>query len=157
MNTVRFLASLAVGFGSLSSVAPRLLANPAAPAPATAACCTPASCCAPAASTAPAPASCCALATEGAASAEALAGHALRGVIVEVLAEQKALLVRHEEIPGFMRAMTMLLKVDEPTLAKARKGQAITARLVSKGDEWWLFEVKPAVTASPTPSAPEAS
>lgn len=70
-------------------------------------------------------------------------GHPLKGVIVEVVAEKKALLVKHEEIPGVMRAMTMLLKVDAPTLAAAQKGQAITATLIRKSDGWWLENLKP--------------
>ncbi len=75
--------------------------------------------------------------------ATAPVGHPLKGVIVEVVAEKKALLVKHEEIPGVMRAMTMLLKVDAPTLAAAQKGQAITATLLKKSDGWWLENLKP--------------
>ena len=76
-------------------------------------------------------------------TASAPTGHPLKGVIVEVVAEKKALLVKHEEIPGVMRAMTMLLKVDAPTLAAAQKGQAITATLLKKSDGWWLENLKP--------------
>lgn len=71
-------------------------------------------------------------------------GHPLRGVIVDVLSARQALLVHHEEIPGVMREMTMLLKVDAPTLAAAQKGAAITATLVRKTDGWWLENVTPA-------------
>lgn len=77
-------------------------------------------------------------------AAKPAAGHPLRGVIVAVLAEKSSLLVKHEEIPGVMRAMTMLLKVDADTLAAARKDQAITATLLKKPDGWWLQDVKPA-------------
>ncbi len=70
------------------------------------------------------------------------AGHPLRGVVVAVLPEKSALLVKHEEIPGVMSAMTMLLKVDAPTLAAAKKDQAITATLVKKSDGWWLESVQ---------------
>lgn len=70
------------------------------------------------------------------------AGHPLRGVIVAVLPEKSALLVQHEEIPGVMAAMTMLLKVDAPTLATAKKDQAITATLIKKADGWWLESVQ---------------
>lgn len=70
-------------------------------------------------------------------------GHPLRGVIVDLLPKQQALLVNHEEIPGVMRAMTMVLKVDAPTLAAAKKGQEITASLVRKTDGWWLENVQP--------------
>lgn len=68
-------------------------------------------------------------------------GHPLRGVIVAVLPEKSALLVKHEEIPGVMSAMTMLLKVDAKALAAAKKDQAITATLVKKSDGWWLENV----------------
>ncbi|MCU0791609.1 MAG: copper-binding protein [Opitutaceae bacterium] len=69
------------------------------------------------------------------------AGHPLRGVIIDVLPAKQALLVKHEEIPGVMSAMTMLLKVDAPTLAAAKKDQAITATLVRLEDGWWLRDV----------------
>jgi len=79
-----------------------------------------------------------------AAEPAAEAGHPLRGVVVAVLPEKSALLVRHEEIPGVMAAMTMLLKVDAPTLAAAKKDAAITATLVKKSDGWWLESVQSA-------------
>ena len=72
------------------------------------------------------------------------AGHPLRGVVVDILPEQQALLVKHEEIPGVMKAMTMLLKVDAATLAAAKKDQPITGTLIKKTDGWWLEDVKPA-------------
>lgn len=56
----------------------------------------------------------------------------LQGVIVDILADQSALLVKHEEIPGFMPAMTMLFKVDAVTLKAAQKDQAITGTLVQR-------------------------
>jgi len=79
-----------------------------------------------------------------AAPAKAPARHPLRGVVLEIRADRSALIVKHEEIPGVMRAMTMLLKVDAATLAAAKKDQAITGLLVRKPDGWWLEEVKPA-------------
>lgn len=68
-------------------------------------------------------------------------GHPLRGVILEILPKKQSLLVHHEEIPGVMRAMTMLLKVDAPTLAAAKKNQPITATLIRRADGWWLENV----------------
>lgn len=79
-----------------------------------------------------------------AAPAKAPARHPLKGVVLDIRADRSALIVKHEEIPGVMRAMTMLLKVDAATLAAARKDQAITGLLVRKPDGWWLEEVKPA-------------
>jgi hypothetical protein len=79
-----------------------------------------------------------------AAEAAPEAGHPLRGVIVAVLPEKSALLVNHEEIPGVMAAMTMLLKVDAPTHAAAKQDATITATLVKKTDGWWLESVQAA-------------
>lgn len=74
------------------------------------------------------------------------AGHPLKGVVVKVVVERSALLVKHEEIPGVMKAMTMLLKVDAATLASAaaKPDTAITGTLVKKADGWWLLDVTPA-------------
>lgn len=79
-----------------------------------------------------------------AAPAKAPARHPLKGVVLDIRPDRSALIVKHEEIPGVMRAMTMLLKVDATTLAAAQKDQAITGLLVRKPDGWWLEEVKPA-------------
>ena len=92
----------------------------------------------PTAATAPKPAP----APESAASA----GHPLVGVIVDVMPDRQALLVKHEEIPGVMRAMTMLLRVDEAGLKAAVKGAPVTGLLVRREKIWWLDAVK--VTAS---------
>jgi len=70
----------------------------------------------------------------------------LKGVVVDILAGQSALLVKHEEIPGYMMAMTMMFKVDAATLKAATKGQAITGTLVERKDGFWLEDVKPART-----------
>lgn len=70
--------------------------------------------------------------------------HPLKGVIVDVYAAKSALMVRHEEIPGYMHAMTMLFKVDTATLRTAKKGAAITAVLVERDGEYYLEDVKPA-------------
>ncbi|MDF3058633.1 MAG: copper-binding protein CusF [Rariglobus sp.] len=70
------------------------------------------------------------------------ARHPLKGVIVGVMTDESALLIKHEEIPGVMKAMTMLLKVDEAALKSVKKGDAVTGMLVRKADGWWLEEVK---------------
>lgn len=70
------------------------------------------------------------------------AGHPLKGVIVDLMPDQKALLVKHEEIPGAMKAMTMLLRVDDAALASAQKGAPVTGLLVRRGAVWWLDDVK---------------
>jgi Cu/Ag efflux protein CusF len=70
--------------------------------------------------------------------------HALRGVITGIMADRSALLVKHEAIPGVMRAMTMMFRVDAATLAAAKEGQAITGLMSRQGDAWVLEDVQPA-------------
>ncbi len=74
--------------------------------------------------------------------------HPLRGVITSVVTEKSAFMVRHEDIPGVMRAMTMMFKVDEATLKAFKVGDALTAQMSRQGNNWVLEDVKPA-----TPSA----
>lgn len=74
--------------------------------------------------------------------------HPLTGVIVDTLVDQAALLVKHEAIPGYMAAMTMMLKVDAATLKAAKKGQAIAGTLVEREDGHWLEDVKPVASAT---------
>ena len=66
----------------------------------------------------------------------------LRGVITAIHTDSSSLMVKHEEIPGVMPAMTMLFKVDAATLKAARKGDTITAQMSRQGDDWWLHDVK---------------
>lgn len=75
-------------------------------------------------------------------SADAVKRHPLKGVVTGIMADRSALLVKHEEIPGVMRAMTMMFKVDEATLKAAKEGQAITGLMSRQGNAWVLESVK---------------
>jgi Cu/Ag efflux protein CusF len=75
-------------------------------------------------------------------TADAVKRHPLKGVITGILVEKSALLVKHEEVPGVMRAMTMMFKVDAATLKAAKEGQAITGLMSRQGDSWVLEQVK---------------
>jgi Cu/Ag efflux protein CusF len=68
--------------------------------------------------------------------------HPLKGVVTGVDANLSAIRVKHEEIPGVMRAMTMLFKVDAATLKAVKTGDAITALMNREEGEWRLHEVK---------------
>jgi Cu/Ag efflux protein CusF len=74
--------------------------------------------------------------------------HPLRGVITSVIADKSAFMVKHEEIPGVMRAMTMLFKVDEATFKAFKVGDALTGLMFRQGNTWVLEEVKPAAAAA---------
>jgi Cu/Ag efflux protein CusF len=81
---------------------------------------------------------------KSAAPAKAAAGqrHALKGVVTGTLADKSAILVKHEEIPGVMRAMTMMFKVDAATLKTVKNGDAITGLMSRQDGAWVLEEVK---------------
>lgn len=73
--------------------------------------------------------------------------HPLRGVIVAVHADTSELRVKHEAIPGVMRAMTMMFKVEPGTLKSVQAGQTITAQMSREDGAWWLHDVKVVASA----------
>lgn len=68
--------------------------------------------------------------------------HPLRGVITRIEPEASALMVKHETIPGVMRAMTMRFKVAPDVVKKFKVGDTITALMSRVDDEWRLDDVK---------------
>jgi protein SCO1/2 len=69
----------------------------------------------------------------------------LKGEIIGVNRERGRLLVKHEEIPGYMPAMAMEFIVSPGDLANAREGQHITAEMVSnESDDYLLEKIWPA-------------
>lgn len=76
----------------------------------------------------------------------------LEGEVVAADAERGTLTVAHEEIPGFMGAMTMPFNVREDwVFAAADPGARIQATLVVAGDASWLEEI--VITGSPEEGA----
>jgi protein SCO1/2 len=68
----------------------------------------------------------------------------LKGEIVSVDARSQEIVVRHEDIPGFMKAMTMSYKVAKPAeFERLKPGQHIRADLVLTDDfKSWLENVR---------------
>lgn len=64
----------------------------------------------------------------------------LKGEIVAMLPERRSFVVKHEEIPGFMPAMTMEFVVSPAEIAAFKAGQFITARLVPTGEGAYRLE-----------------
>lgn len=67
----------------------------------------------------------------------------LTGEIVKVDAGRRTLIVAHDEIKGFMMAMTMEFKAAPGDLAIARPGQHIRAELVRRPDGFYLEKIWP--------------
>jgi len=84
--------------------------------------------------------------------------HTLKGVIRSVDSPKNEITVTHEDVPGYMAAMTMPFPVkDDPQVfAILRPGDRIEATLVVDGDKYWLERV---LTKGfvPTSGAPQFS
>jgi len=68
-------------------------------------------------------------------------GHALRGEVTRVLEERKLVMVRHEEIPGFMKAMTMAFTVPEADWPKLTPGTFLIATMYGSRGKWRLEDI----------------
>jgi len=138
---MKFLAFLALALAALAPITLRAAAEKTADKNCGCACCKgKAVCCCN--TEAAAPASPTAANPSAPAAAPEIKRYALRGVVVAVDADKSALRVKHEEIPGFMRAMTMQFKVDAPTLAAAKIGATLTGQMSRQGKDWVLEAVK---------------
>ena len=79
----------------------------------------------------------------------------LQGKVVSVDKEQKQATIDHEEVKGFMEAMTMAYTVkDERGLQAIAPGDRIRATLIVKNGVYWLEDVS--VTQSASQAAPPA-
>ena len=105
------------------------------------------SCCEGAETCCCAPAAAAAEPAKPATPAEQPKAHPVKGVIMGVMADKTALLVKHEEVPGVMRAMTMMFKVEPAVLEKVQRGDAIKGLMSRRTDGWWLHEVEVIETA----------
>jgi Cu/Ag efflux protein CusF len=66
--------------------------------------------------------------------------HPLKGIVTDLLPADSALMVKHEEIPGVMKAMTMMLTVDPAVLSRVKKNDAITALLYRDAEGIWRLD-----------------
>lgn len=65
------------------------------------------------------------------------------GTVKNLAADQKIVLIEHEEIPGFMKAMTMEFAVKDPVLlADIRSGDAITFTLEQTADSLYIIAIE---------------
>lgn len=72
-----------------------------------------------------------------------LQSYTVKGVVHDLKADGQMLVVRHEEIPGYMTAMTMPFRVKVTNeLSFVRAGDEITFRLLVTEDESWIDHVR---------------
>jgi protein SCO1/2 len=78
------------------------------------------------------------------AAAPGASRYSLKGTVVEVNAPARSVTLAHDEIPGFMPAMTMAFEVRDPEAALLRTmapGDAVAATLVVSDSSSWLESV----------------
>lgn len=74
----------------------------------------------------------------------------LRGEIVRLDAEKQTATIKHEEIKGWMEAMTMEFPVKPPSeVAKLKAGSKITATVYVQDLDYWVGNVQPAAETRP--------
>jgi protein SCO1/2 len=93
------------------------------------------------------------------------ARYPLKGTVVEVDVAKRTITIAHQDIPGFMPAMTMpyvVLEKDAALLGSVAPGDEVTATLVAPDSRYWLEDLvvvrkgTPDPNATPAPRAHEA-
>lgn len=74
--------------------------------------------------------------------ANATRGYPIKGRVTKIMAKRGMALVKHEEIPGVMRAMTMAFKVEPNVLPNLKVGQRLLGRIERRDRQWHLFSVR---------------
>jgi protein SCO1/2 len=82
-------------------------------------------------------------AAAGASTEETPREYSVRGVVRRVEPERRSVVVKHDEIPGFMPAMTMPFDVKEPKELQALKpGDRITFRMLVTTNDGWIDRIQ---------------
>ena len=92
-------------------------------------------------------------------SAPGGARHAVKGTAASVDLPRRSITIAHEDIPGFMPAMTMefvVLEKDAPLLARVSPGDQVTATLVVPDSRYWLEDLVVVKKGTPDLSAKPA-
>jgi protein SCO1/2 len=75
----------------------------------------------------------------------------VKGVVQELKPDGKTAVIRHEEIPGYMKAMTMPFEVkDAKELIGLKPGDVVSFRMVVTSKEGWIEQVTKLSASPPT-------
>ncbi len=66
----------------------------------------------------------------------------LTGVILAIDPSASTLTIKHQDIPGLMKGMTMEFRVKDPTVKELHVHDRITAQLVISGEDSWLEHIR---------------
>jgi len=80
------------------------------------------------------------------------------GVIREVLAERMKVKIEHDDIPGYMEKMTMMLDVkDAKELAGLQPGDLVAFRMLVTEEDGWIDQIRKTGVSPATGPIPEGS
>lgn len=69
--------------------------------------------------------------------------HAMRGIVREIRPSEDTVVIEHEDVPGFMPAMTMPFNIqDAAEFGKIHPGSAIAFELVTTADDSWIRGIR---------------
>ncbi|HUR45867.1 MAG TPA: SCO family protein [Candidatus Saccharimonadales bacterium] len=83
----------------------------------------------------------------------------VKGVVHDIMPDKNKVKIAHEEIPGYMAAMTMTFDVkNQSELAGIKPGDTVSFRMLVTSDDGWLDTIVKLNTNAPTPvaAAPDA-
>src|SRR5437016_4268342 len=78
----------------------------------------------------------------------------VKGVVIELKPKQNTVKIRHEEIPGYMQAMTMEFDVKNTNeLGGLEPGNSVSFRMIVSDKEGWIDQIRK-LSSVPTNSLP---
>lgn len=82
----------------------------------------------------------------------------VKGVVREVMPDKKTVTIAHEEIPGYMAAMTMDFSVTNAAeLTGLQPGDGVAFRMIVTKDDGWIDQIKRTGTTNAAPAPPPES
>jgi protein SCO1 len=88
-------------------------------------------------------------------SSEKRTTYQVKGVIQEITPDRKQARIEHENIPGYMEAMTMMFDVKDPKeLEGLQPNDQVAFRMVVTENDGWIDQVKKIGTVIPTNTPP---
>lgn len=70
--------------------------------------------------------------------------HPMRGEVLRLRPENRIAVIKHEDIEGWMKAMTMDFPVPDPAeFAKLKEGATIRATVLRNDLHYWLTDIQP--------------
>jgi Cu/Ag efflux protein CusF len=82
--------------------------------------------------------------------------YSMKGVVLRMDAQVRTAVIKHENIEGWMEAMTMEFPIrDAREFEKLSVGKRIAATVFVRGDEYWIANIQENTAAPATGDSPE--